>query len=89
MVSSMALLYSLGPDNQNEVQHDLFGHSNPSVLMLVSCESSSIINGPLHSLGQDDGNEVQHDIFWTSDANTGTNTGTKWHNTSKQSSQHG
>ena len=47
MASSMAPLYSLGEDDQNEIQHDFFGHLMPLALALTSCDADSIINGTI------------------------------------------
>ena len=43
MPSSMTPLHSLGHDNQNEVQHDLFGHVMPLALALVSSDAHGVI----------------------------------------------
>ena len=63
MALSVAPLYSLGLDNWNNVQHDLFGHLLPLMPVSVSHDASSIINAPFHLSGQDDQNEMQHDLF--------------------------
>ena len=72
----MAPLHSEGKNNQNEVQHDLFGHVMPLALVLASHNvndtgpaiilmpaSSSI--APKHSLGQDKWNHMQLDFSGT------------------------
>ena len=43
-VSSMAPLHSLGQDNLTEVQHDIFGHAIPLVLVSASCDVNAISN---------------------------------------------
>ena len=55
----MALLHSLGQDNQNEVKHDHSDHMRPLVMALASSNDNSVINGSLHSLAQHDQNEMQ------------------------------
>ena len=45
LASSMAPLFSLDHDNQNEAQHDIFGHMMP--LAPVSCDAGGIINGTI------------------------------------------
>ena len=40
----IAPLHSLGQDNQNEVQHDIFGHVMPLALVLASCDANGIVN---------------------------------------------
>ena len=51
IVLSMAPLHSLGQDNSNEVQHDLFGHVTLLVLASASCIANSIVNDTIESLG--------------------------------------
>ena len=46
-VLSMAPLYSLGHNDQNEVKHDFFNHVMPLVPALLSCDSNCIINGTI------------------------------------------
>ena len=40
----MAPLHSLHQENQNEVQHDLFGYMTPLALALASHDGKSIVN---------------------------------------------
>ena len=48
-VSLMVPLHSLGQDDQNEMQHDFFGHLRPLALH----DASGIEMKLLHLLGQD------------------------------------
>ena len=57
MVSSMESIPLLDQENQNEVQHDIFGHG-----MLLASHDAHDINGILHLLGQHNQNEVQYDF---------------------------
>ena len=41
----MAALCSLGHDNENEVQHNYFGHVTPLATALASCDADSVVNG--------------------------------------------
>ena len=41
----MILSHLLAQDDQNEVQHDIFGHITPLVPALVSCDANSVVNG--------------------------------------------
>ena len=45
--SSMAPLYLLGQDKQNEVQHDFSGHVMLLVLTLASSDVVGIVNGTI------------------------------------------
>ena len=53
---------SLVQDEQNEVQHDFFGHVTPMALASASHDVYSIAIPPLHSLCPDDQSEGQHDF---------------------------
>ena len=44
MASSMKPLHFPGQDNQNEVQHDFFGHVMPLVLESAVCDADNIIS---------------------------------------------
>ena len=44
MALSMATLHSLGQHNQNEKQHDFFGHVIPLEQVLLYCDAKDIIN---------------------------------------------
>ena len=44
-VSSMAPFHLLGQDEQNEMQHDLFGHVLPLEQASASCNVTDIISG--------------------------------------------
>ena len=56
----MAPLHLLGQDNQNEMQHDIFGHMMPLALALASSDTYSVTKGIIVFPGQDDRNEVKH-----------------------------
>ena len=43
--SSMAPLHSVGPENQNEVQHDSFDHAMPLAQTLASHDINGSVNG--------------------------------------------
>ena len=43
--SSMAPLHLLGQDNQDEVQHDCFGHVMPLISTSILCDVYGIVNG--------------------------------------------
>ena len=45
MALSMAPLYSLGQDDENEVQHDIFGHVTPLVQLTVYLDTDRFVNG--------------------------------------------
>ena len=45
IASSIVSLHSLGQDNRNEFQHDLFGHVMPLTLVLASSDVDGVING--------------------------------------------
>ena len=64
--SPMSPLHSLNQDNQNELQHHLFGHVSPLVLASVTwhwCWHPVMPMAPLHSFSQDNWNEGQHDFL--------------------------
>ena len=63
MVLSMVPLYSLGQNDQNEVQHDFFGHVMSLMMAFMSCDANGVINGTITPLEKDNWNEVQHH-FW-------------------------
>ena len=54
--------YSLGHDSWTNVQQN-FGHMMPMILVSVSQDANSVINGTISLLGQDDQKEMQHDLF--------------------------
>ena len=56
MELSIAPLYLLGHDDSNNVQNNSFGQVMPLMLVSVSHDANSVING------QDNQNEMQHDI---------------------------
>ena len=70
MASSMAPLHSLGQDDSNEVQHDIFGHVRPLELVLALQKDTGIKIATLLSLYDDNQNEM-HMTFWSFEA-TGT-----------------
>ena len=47
IVLSMATLYSLGHNNQNEVKQDFFSHIMPLAPALLSCDANCITNGTI------------------------------------------
>ena len=53
IASSEIPLQSLGHVDQNEVQHDFFGHVTTLVLPLASHHANGVISGTLHFLDQD------------------------------------
>ena len=53
-------LHFLGQDDQNDVQHDFFGHATP-----LGISPGIVSMASLHFLGQDNQNEVQHDFLVT------------------------
>ena len=59
-------LHSSHQDNQNEEQHDVFGHVTqlPLASMPVLHDTYSILYVTIIFLCQDDRSEVQHDPFW-------------------------
>ena len=59
VVLSMSTLYILAQDNQNEVQHDLFGH----VRLLALHDNDSMVNETITFLRSRKSNELLHDIF--------------------------
>ena len=50
MASTVALLHSLGQDDQNVVKHDCFGHVTLLVQALASHDTNGEINGTTLSL---------------------------------------
>ena len=60
MVFSKAQVHLLVQDDNNEVQHDSFGHMVILALVLALHDGTGIKMKPLHSLHQDNPNEGQH-----------------------------
>ena len=44
-VSSVTPFHLLGQDDQNEIQHNFFGHVKYMVLALAACDADGIVNG--------------------------------------------
>ena len=61
MASSVVLLHSLGQDNQNKVQHDLYGHVTTVVQALASHDVNCVISVTIAFLGQNNQIDLQHD----------------------------
>ena len=47
MALSVVPLHSLSQDDQNGVQHDIFGNVTPLVTTLESHDTDGVINGPI------------------------------------------
>ena len=43
----MAPLCSFDQENENEVQHDIFGYVTPLESFLASCDADSVVNGTI------------------------------------------
>ena len=57
----MAPLHSLGQDNRNEVQYDIFFvHVMLLVSASASCNTNGIDNGAIALLCKDNGKDMQH-----------------------------
>ena len=58
-----SVMHLLAQDDQNEVQHNFFGHATPLALVVASHDVNGIKMAPLHSLYQNNQDEVQHDTL--------------------------
>ena len=64
MVLSMAILHSLGHNDQNDMKHLLFSQLIPLLPALLSKDANCIINGIISSLGVGNLNKAWQD-FWS------------------------
>ena len=56
-------IHFLGQDNHTKVQHDLFAHVMPLMLVTASHDADNIISHTIALSAQDDLNKVQHDFL--------------------------
>ena len=63
MALSMAQLHLLPPDDQNEEQHDFFGHFMPLQPLLAPHVVHGIVNDTTACIGSGNKNEVQYNVF--------------------------